>query len=185
MQSFRIAIDPGHGGRDPGAVAGEIYEKDLNLNLSAYLFKICLKKGFNPFLLRGGDYNLQLEERVNIAEAAGAELFLSVHHNGAASSAASGTETFHFPGSGFGVLYAEYIQQGMIDVLGSIDRGVKTSDRLYILRRTSMPAVLIEPLFVTGEEDRMIYSRENYYRDLACGIIDSIMQLNRELGRVK
>ena len=73
----------------------------------------------------------------------------------------------------------------MIDVLGSRDRGVKTSDRLYVLRRTSMPAVLIEPLFVTGEEDRMIYNRENYYRDLAKGIIDSIIKLNRELGRVK
>ena len=111
-------------------------------------------------------------------------LFLSVHHNGAASSGANGTEVFHFPESKFGVLYAEYIQQGMLDILGSRDRGVKTSDRLYVLRRTSMPAVLIEPLFVTGEEDRMIYSRENYYRELAGGIIDSIMQLNRELGRV-
>ena len=185
MQPFRIAIDPGHGGRDPGAVAGDIFEKDLNLNLSAYLFKICLNRGLNPFLLRGGDYNLQLEERVNLAEAAGAELFLSVHHNGAASSGANGTETFHFPGSRFGVLYAEYIQQGMLDILGSRDRGVKTSNRLYVLRRTSMPAVLIEPLFVTGEEDRMIYSRDGYYRDLANGIIDSIIQLNKELGRVK
>jgi len=185
MQPFRIAIDPGHGGRDPGAVAGEIYEKDLNLNLSAYLFKLCLNKGLNPFLLRSGDYNLQLEERVNLAEAAGAELFLSVHHNGAASSGANGTETFHFPGSKFGVLYAEYIQKGMLDVLGSRNRGVKTSDSLYVLRRTSMPAVLIEPLFVTGEEDRIIYSRENYYKDLANGIIDSIIQLNKELGRVK
>ena len=185
MQPFRIAIDPGHGGRDPGAVAGDIFEKDLNLNLSAYLFKLCLNRGLNPFLLRGGDYNLQLEERVNLAEAAGAKLFLSVHHNGAASSEANGTETFHYPGSRFGVLYAEYIQQGMLDVLGSRDRGVKTSDRLYVLRRTSMPAVLIEPLFVTGEEDRMIYSRENYYRDLANGIINSIIQLNKELGRVK
>jgi len=185
MQSFRIAIDPGHGGRDPGAVAGDIFEKDLNLNLSAYLFKLCLNRGLNPFLLRGGDYNLQLEERVNLAEASGAEMFLSVHHNGAASSEANGTEVFHFPGSRFGVLYAEYIQQGMIDVLGSRNRGVKTSDSLYVLRRTSMPAVLIEPLFVTGEEDSMIYSRENYYRDLANGIIDSIIQLNKELGRVK
>ena len=185
MQPFRIAIDPGHGGRDPGSVTGEIYEKDLNLNLSAYLFKICLNRSLNPFLIRGGDYNLQLEERVNLAEAAGAELFLSVHHNGAASSGANGTETFHFPGSKFGVLYAEYIQQGMLEVLGSRDRGVKTSDKLYVLRRTSMPAVLIEPLFVTGEEDRMIYSRENYYRNLANGIIDSIIQLNKELGRVK
>jgi len=184
MQPFRIAIDPGHGGRDPGAVAGDIFEKDLNLNLSAYLFKLCLNRELNPFLLRGGDYNLQLEERVKLAEAAGAELFLSVHHNGAASSGANGTETFHFPGSRLGVLYAEYIQQGMIEVLGSRDRGVKTSDKLYVLRRTSMPAVLIEPLFITGEEDRMIYSRENYYRELAGGIIDSIMQLNRELGRV-
>ena len=185
MQPFRIAIDPGHGGRDPGAVVGDIYEKDLNLNLSAYLFKICLNRGLNPFLLRGGDYNLQLEERVYLAEAAGAELFLSVHHNGAASSGANGTETFHFPGSKLGVLYAEYIQQGMIDVLGSRDRGVKTSDSLYVLRKTSMPAVLIEPLFVTGEEDKMIYSREDYYLDLANGIIDSIIQLNKELGRVK
>ncbi len=112
-------------------------------------------------------------------------MFLSVHHNGAASSEANGTETFHFPGSKFGVLYAECIQQGMLDILGSRDRGVKTSDSLYVLRRTSMPAVLIEPLFVTGVEDRMIYSRENYYRGLAEAIIDSIMQLNKELGRVK
>ena len=143
MQSFIIAIDPGHGGRDPGAVAGKIYEKDLNLNLSAYLFKLCLDRGLSPYLIRGGDYNLQLEERVKLAEAAGAELFLSVHHNGAASSGGNGTETFHYPGSRLGILYAEYIQQRMVDVLGSRDRGVKASDSLYVLRRTSMPAVLI------------------------------------------
>ena len=185
MQPFRIVIDPGHGGRDPGAVAGQIYEKDLNLNLSAYLFKLCLNRGLDPYLLRGGDYNLELEERVNLAEASGAELFLSVHHNGAASSEANGTEVFHFPGSKFGELYALVIQEAMLDCLGSRNRGVKTSDRLFVLRETSMATVLIEPLFVTGEEDRKIYSRDNYYKDLAGAIIDAIIEVNKKLGRLE
>lgn len=196
-----IAIDAGHGGGDPGAIARvggdirsggetraiagggvisrpggyEILEKDLNLRLGAEIFGQALEAGLDAYMLRGGDYDMALGRRTELANGFGVDLFLSVHHNGAASAGASGTETFHFPGSGTGQVVARAVQEAMVSRLGLPDRGVKTSDRFHVLRATRMAAVLIEPLFLTGDRDQELLEDRGYFKELARAVIGGII----------
>jgi len=210
-----IAIDAGHGGSDPGAIARaggearsggetrvavssssnpgnkaraiarggvisrpggyEILEKDLNLRLGAEIFGQAIEAGLDAYMLRGGDYDMALGRRTELANGYGVDLFLSVHHNGAASAGASGTETFHFPGSEAGQVVARAVQEAMVDRLRLPDRGVKTSDRFHVLRATRMAAVLIEPLFLTGDRDQELLEDGGYFRELARAVIGGII----------
>ena len=200
-----IAIDAGHGGGDPGAVAraggnkktsGEtgadtgtgsvisrpdcdkIMEKDLNLRLGAEIFGQALEAGLDAYMLRGGDYDMALGRRTELANSFGVDLFLSVHHNGAASAGASGTECFYFPGSETGEVVARAVQSAMVDRLGLPDRGVKTSDRFHVLQATRMAAVLIEPLFLTGDRDQELLEDGCYFRKLARAVVGGLIGIN-------
>ncbi len=166
-----IALDAGHGGRDFGALGKNFREKDLNLKLGAELFTQLLELKMRPILLRSGDYDLSLRERVNIASKKEADVFLSLHHNGFSNPAARGCETFYFPGSKQGRKLARHMQTEMLKFLSVPDRGIKSSKNLYVLRATSMPAVLVEPLFVTSPQDQEIYSTSDYFKELAARLI--------------
>lgn len=97
-----IVIDPGHGGRDPGAVSmGGMYEKDLNLKVSNYLKEELESKGFNVILTRVQDKYLSLEERVNVAKESNADLFISVHANSNHARFIRGVEVYYLSSSRF------------------------------------------------------------------------------------
>ncbi|MDF1615626.1 N-acetylmuramoyl-L-alanine amidase [Desulfurivibrio dismutans] len=91
----RIVIDPGHGGRDPGAISPSgIKEKDVNLRISRLLATELRRLGHEVILTRDRDIFLPLEERTAIANSHGADLFISVHVNAAANRQARGVETY-------------------------------------------------------------------------------------------
>ncbi len=163
----RIAIDPGHGGGDSGAVGKRVLEKEANLQLGAELFTRLLSLGHEPLLLRGGDYDMKLSGRVKRAEDWTAEIFISLHHNGFHRESAGGCEIFCYPGSKKGRQLAEEIQSGLVRLWGLFDRGVKESSSLYVLRSTSMPAVLIEPLFITNPREEEILLGNDYFCETA------------------
>jgi N-acetylmuramoyl-L-alanine amidase len=76
-----VVIDPGHGGKDPGAVANGLREKDINLKVGRYLFDILKSKGIQPVLTRSTDVYLKLSDRTDIAMKRNADLFVSLHCN--------------------------------------------------------------------------------------------------------
>lgn len=93
-----VVIDAGHGGKDPGAVSGDIEEKDIVLNVSKYLFD-ALKDNVNCVLTRDKDEYLSLQERCDFANSQsfdvnGFPLFISIHVNAASSNLASGFEIY-------------------------------------------------------------------------------------------
>ena len=92
----RVVIDPGHGGRDPGAkVKGLMSEAELVLDVAQRLEKLLLKQpGVDVVLTRGDDVFVPLEERAEIANRAGADLFLSIHANASSEATARGFETY-------------------------------------------------------------------------------------------
>jgi N-acetylmuramoyl-L-alanine amidase len=91
-----VVIDPGHGGRDPGATGlGGVREKDVNLRLSRLLEERLLERGFDVVLTRDSDRSLDLEERTAIAEAAGADLFVSIHANASRRKRVKGIEIYY------------------------------------------------------------------------------------------
>lgn len=90
-----IVVDPGHGGRDPGATGiGGLREKDVNLSIAKHLAERLESRGFRVILTRSGDQSLGLEERTAIAESAGGDVFISIHANASRRSKTRGFEIY-------------------------------------------------------------------------------------------
>lgn len=171
----RVVLDPGHGGRDPGAVGPrQLFEKDVNLAVARAAAGF-LEDRVELILTRTQDETVSLRSRTNLANQARADLLVSVHANGSIYPEAHGTETFHYPGSRLGSRLAGILQQRLVAALGRRDRGVKQAD-FFVLRETRCPAALVELLFVTNpEEARRLADPEVQQRAgaaLAAGILD-------------
>ncbi|HEY9887113.1 MAG TPA: N-acetylmuramoyl-L-alanine amidase [Candidatus Obscuribacterales bacterium] len=148
-----VAIDPGHGGRDPGAVGiGGLQEKNVVFPVSTRVAQLLREAGVDVVMTRTDDRTLDLEPRVDIANRANATIFLSIHANAISLSRpdVNGVETYYYSESGRRL--ASTIHASVLPASGLGDRGVKQA-RFYVLRNTAMPAALLELGFVTGATD--------------------------------
>ena len=93
---FILVIDAGHGGKDPGAVNGKNQEKSINLNVALKMGKLIEEncKDVKVIYTRKTDVFVELYKRADIANKAGADMFISIHTNSAKSKAANGAETY-------------------------------------------------------------------------------------------
>ena len=172
-----VTIDPGHGGRDPGAIGvGGLQEKDVILPISREVAQILESHGVTVRLTRSDDRFISLSGRAQMANRAGSDIFVSIHANSAGRSRpqVNGAETFYYA---TGRRLAQNIQNRMIRDTGMKNRGVKQA-RFYVLRNTAMPAALVEVGFVTGRSDAAKLSspqfRSQMARAIANGILDYI-----------
>ena len=142
-----IVIDPGHGGEDEGCSRGEVKEKEINLQLARMLADKLQELGYDTVITREADEtSLLLEERVEIAEECGADLFVSIHQNACeeSESTVSGIETWYCGNVEGSRRLAQLIHRGMIEKSGAQDRELRESEELYVIGETSMPSCLIE-----------------------------------------
>ena len=170
-----IVVDPGHGGPDPGAVGiGGLRETDIVLDISRQVAALLEQQGVQAVLTRNGERNLELEPRVQIANRADADLFVSIHANAISLSRpeVNGIETYYY---GTGQRLAQTIHSSILRNVGGVDRGVRSA-RFYVLRNTSMPAVLIETGFVTGRDDARNLANPAYRTRMANAIAQGILQ---------
>lgn len=171
-----VAIDPGHGGRDPGAVGiGGLQEKNVIFPISLRVAELLRDDGVQVMMTRSDDRTLDLEPRVNLANSANATIFLSIHANAISLSRpdVNGVETYY--ASDAGERLASVIHANVLAETGMGDRGVKES-RFYVLRFTDMPAALIEVGFVTGEEDAPQLADPEWREQMAQAIAQGILQ---------
>lgn len=178
---FKVVIDPGHGGEDPGAVGpGGIQEKSVNLavaqraaGLLSPVAEVRLTRTEDRAL--GTDDRSDLGGRAALANEWGADCFVSIHCNGAADPSAHGTETYNYPDSGQGLELAQTIHARLVPALGLADRGVKQAN-FAVLRQTDCPACLVELAFISNPaEERLLESRdfqEAAAQAVAAGIAD-------------
>lgn len=151
---YVVVIDPGHGGRDPGAVGiGGLRETDVVLDVSRQVEALLEQQGVQVVMTRSTEQFVDLAPRVAIAERANADLFVSIHANAISLSRpeVNGAETYYYSSSA-GYRLAQSIQRSILQRTGMGDRGVREA-RFYVLRNTSMPAALVETGFVTGSQD--------------------------------
>lgn len=170
-----VIVDPGHGGPDPGAVGiNNIYEKEIVLDISRQVASLLEKQGVQAILTRNDDRDLGLEPRVQMAERANATVFVSIHANAISLSRpdVNGVETYYYQN---GSRLAQVIHNSILQGTNSRDRGVRQA-RFYVLRRTSMPAVLLEVGFVTGREDAAKLSSPAFRSQMAAAIARGILQ---------
>lgn len=179
QQAVTIVIDPGHGGRDPGAIGiGGLREKDVVSSIAYEVASILEQSGFRVILTRADDRELDLDPRVQIAESAGADLFVSIHANAISLERpdVNGLETYYYQS---GSRLAQVIHQSILRALNMPDRGVRQA-RFYVIRNTSMPAVLVETGFVTGAQDAQNFNnptwRQQMSRAIASGILQYVQQ---------
>ncbi|WP_445241235.1 N-acetylmuramoyl-L-alanine amidase family protein [Microcoleus vaginatus] len=169
-----VAIDPGHGGRDPGAVGIQgIQEKEIVLDISFQVARLLEQQGVQVVMTRTDDSEIDLEPRVSLAERVNATLFVSIHANAINMSRPdiSGIETYYFNN---GQDLARVIHASILEGTGATDRRVRQA-RFYVLRKTSMPSVLLEVGFVTGAEDAARLSDPAYRSQMAASIARGIL----------
>ncbi len=151
---MRIAIDPGHGGKDPGAEGGQLRESEVVLAISLFLRDELVGCGHDVLMTRDSDVFVPIRKRCQVANAWHADLFLSIHCNAASNPQAHGMELLIYPGSVRGRDLAGHIWEPLLQFPNLRDRGIKARDDLGVLRMTFMPAVLVETAFISNEEDR-------------------------------
>ncbi len=172
-----IAIDPGHGGRDPGAIGiGGLREVDVVLPISRQVRDILEQNGVQVVMTREYDREVDLEPRTQLANRVNADLFISIHANAIDMTRpdVNGIETYYFH-SRSGQLLAQYIHNSILQTTGAPNRGVREA-RFYVLRHTRMPAVLLEVGFVTGAQDARKLADPAYRSLMAEAIARGILQ---------
>lgn len=178
-----VIIDPGHGGPDPGAVGiNGIQEKRVVLDIGTQVAAFLQRQGVQTILTRSDDRDLDLEPRVQLAEQANATVFVSIHANAISMSRpeVNGLETYYYES---GRQLAQVIHQNVLQLTRVSDRGVRKA-RFYVLRKTSMPSVLVEVGFVTGRDDASRLSNPAYRTQMADAIARGILQYLQQTARL-
>lgn len=177
-----VVIDPGHGGRDPGAVCGRVYEKDINLLVAQALKNTLEKAGARVVLTREGDYSpagdgggirCDLEKRLETARRHGG-IFLSVHTNSFNGAVSKGPEVFYNLRSPQGRRLAECIQKELLTIPGVGKRSARPGQCL-VLGNAAVPSALVELGFISNPEERGRLLDSDYRSVLAEKIKDGVL----------
>ena len=173
-----IIIDPGHGGKDPGAVSSGAREKDVVLSVATRLKSKLQAQGAKVYMTRTGDTFPELSERTKYAQDHNGEMFISIHAN-SASASASGTETFYSISNNANALedkvLAQYINEEIVKNASMKNRGVKQAD-YYVIKNLVMPAVLVELGFISNSSDRNKLTSSQYQTIFSDSIYNGIMR---------
>lgn len=187
LSSQVIVIDPGHGGKDSGAVGYNLTEKFVVLDTGLRLKKYLAQTPFTVKYTRETDVFVELSERVAFAKRNNANAFVSIHAN-AANGSASGSETYYYdsaravnPNTSDSKLLAEKIQARLVVAMGTNDRGEKHGD-FHVLRENSMPAVLVELGFIDNKSDNAKLASPTYRQKAAKAIYQGILDYYKAKG---
>lgn len=171
-----ICIDAGHGGKDPGACAGGVREKDIALSIVKKIRAHLQAVGYGVILTREQDKFVSLGNRAAEANMWGADLFVSVHCNSAKNESANGMEVYVHTSRGTDSTRAAHaIYDRLLPASGLKGRGIKAKD-LAVLRETDMPAVLVELAFISNDGDRAKLVSEEWQERAAEAIAAGIME---------
>lgn len=180
---LNIIIDPGHGGKDSGAVAldGETYEKTLNLMVAERLMdKLYNNPEINPVITRSRDEYIKLLDRASVSNDGNAHLFLSIHFNSSDNSEAKGIEVLYASEKNVKIKdtvqkdFASCLQKALIKETGAVNRGIKNRPAIIVLNKTKNVAALAELGFLSNEDDLEKIKDPDYIDKLAQGLYNGI-----------
>jgi N-acetylmuramoyl-L-alanine amidase len=193
-----VVLDPGHGGKDTGAVGTrKVYEKLAVLSIAQRVKAHLEEKKIPVRLTRSTDTFIPLKERSQIAATAGADLFISIHADGAADSSAHGVETFIMTAAGYdssnhygqggdksskkgnqndaaNAVLGFSIQSNLVKTTKRSDRGLRRA-RFSVLKLAPCPSALVECGFLTNPEEEALMIDASYRESCARGISNGII----------
>ncbi len=173
---YSIMLDAGHGGRDPGAVYDGRQEKDDTLRLVLEIGEILQNNGIDVEYTRTTDVYETPYQKAMEANEAGADFFISIHRNSfPEENSVSGVESLVYNKQGIKYEMAQNIN-AQLETVGFVNLGVKERPNLVVLRRTKMPAVLVEVGFVNSDVDNALFDDnfEDIAQAIAMGILDTL-----------
>ncbi|MGZ5002145.1 MAG: N-acetylmuramoyl-L-alanine amidase family protein [Chthoniobacterales bacterium] len=174
-QSRTVVIDAGHGGFDRGGVPYQrIGEKNLTLDVAQRLRRVLQADGYRTIMTRDSDVFVTLGQRVAIANSQRNAIFVSVHFNSAPRWSANGIETYYYRSDASSL--AASIHRNVVAMTSSENRGIRRRG-YFVLRRTAIPAVLVECGFLTNPTEGSNALNAGYRQRLAETIARGI---NRE-----
>lgn len=171
----KVIIDPGHGGSDPGAIGPSAYqEKAFTLSTSMKLKNQLDAKGYATQLTRSTDIYLSLQERVDISNKSGADLFVSIHAN-SFNESSKGVETFSYQATGMAADVAKLVQARLVANTGLTNRGPK-QEAYYVLKYNNVPAILVEAAFISNPTEEALLKTSAFQDKVAKSIVEGIEQ---------
>lgn len=177
---YSIMLDAGHGGRDPGAVFNGRQEKDDTLALTLTIGEILEENGIDVEYTRTTDIYKSPFDRAQEANNLEVDFFLSIHRNSyPVDNTVSGVESLVYDLSGLKLEMAENINS-QLETIGFINLGVKARPNLIVLRRTKMPAVLVEVGFLNSDTDNLLFDQNfnDIAQAIASGVLDTLEENN-------
>ena len=170
---YKVFIDAGHGGTDPGALGYGYRESDLNLQVAKKVESKLKSKGIDVKMSRSSDIFYSLSERAEMANDYGADAFVSIHQNSAEAKSANGIETYYNRKKEEDRPLSNDIQKQVISQTGANNRGVKNAE-FTVLVKSEMISALVECGFITNELEVKKLSDSSYQDKLATGIANGI-----------
>ena len=178
----RVIIDAGHGGEEPGAMYDGRREKDDALRLALAIGQILEKNGVDVVYTRTTDVFDTPLEKAQIANNSGADYFVSIHRNAMpVPGTGSGATVLVYEDAGVPAMLAENIQRNLVQT-GFNDLGIQERPGLIVLRRTQMPAVLVQAGFIDNPVDNRFFD-ENFdaiAQAIADGVLETIRQQEQQ-----
>lgn len=185
-----IVVDAGHGGIDPGKIGiNNALEKDINLAIALKLERNLKENGINVVMTRTDDKGLyketdfnkkvvDMKNRLAIIEEAAPALAVSIHQNSYPDSSVSGVQVFYYKDSARSKEAAEVMQTQMIRTLKpSKERVAKDNGSYYLLKKTSVPIVIVECAFMSNPTEARLLAQDDYQERVAWAIYMGIMQV--------
>lgn len=188
LTGLTVAVDPGHGGYDGGARARDsgVWEKELTLQIARALEQELSARGAAVILTRTEDTDLSsegsgkarkradLQKRLDLAQAAGADVFLSIHLNEYRSRLESGPQVFYQRGADAGRLLAGTLQEELVKTLRPVRARKANAGDYYVLRESSLPSALVECGFLSNAEEEKKLRTAAYQQKIAQALADGL-----------
>lgn len=190
-----IAIDPGHGGTDPGAI-GRTYglkEKTVNLAIAIKVKALLEQAGAQVVMTRLTDVDVsnadasdrdELRARCLVGNNRRADIFISIHNNSSQNSDMNGTTTYYFRKTIYDSILAQTLQSGMVQTSGLENQGIKTAN-FFVLKNTVMPAALVEIAFLSNQQEELLLTTAQFQQKVAQGIVMGIDQFFAQAAKMR
>lgn len=186
---FRVVIDAGHGGIDPGKVGiNGAEEKDINLEIALLVKQYLELQDVEVIMTRETEEGLydanadnkkvqDMKRRIEIIDEKDPALTVSIHQNSYPEEYVKGAQVFYYTGSTEGQRLAELLQDSLVERLDSENhRQIKANDSYYLLKKTASPIVIVECGFLSNGEEAQKLCDKSYQQRVAWAVHVGILQ---------